>query len=248
MPAACCMAAGHTEGSTENTAAAGMVADMAVEDIGEGMAEMDTAVADTAAADTAGMAEGMAEAGTAVGMAFEDRGSMAEADTGGSAGMAEKMENKEVSVAGTAGISVPAWEAQGELASAADMAEAVGMEGSEEGMVAEAAEIAGIAAAVGETEVSAGMVGKAGISADMAGSTAGKVDMDLVLEDLGDPTSCRRWTAGMGSSIGCPYEKIRSNRACTCTSSRGHPSADNNYLAWNRILSSFARSITWRHR
>ena len=88
--------------------------------------------------------------------------------------------------------------------------------------------------------------------ADMETGMVGyKADMDLVEEVQDDPTSCRhcKEVAGMGSSNGRPYAKLRNYRAFLLEES---PSADNNLdLAWNRILSSFAqvnRKIDWRHR
>jgi len=58
----------------------------------------------------------------------------------------------------------------------------------------------------------------------MAG-TACMAEMNLVLEERGAPTSCRRKGAGMDGNRSRPYEKVRSSRGGPW---RGYPSGDTN--------------------
>ena len=116
---------------------------------------------------------------------------------------------------------------------------------------ADRADMATAAVAVAEeveeaAGVAADRVGKASCRAHMACSRVRHSgDMDLVLGDRGDPTSCRYKVGGGNGSNGRDlYEKIRSSRVSPAN--RSYPGGNTKLdFAWNRILSSFASGTAW---
>ena len=154
---------------------------------------------------------------------------------------------------GEAGTALADRGGMGEMAAAGEMAGR-----------GDSADMADRAEKPGNSGKAGRMAGKAGRMADKAGrgkedlsvpgraervlpeGARGRGDMDLVLEDLGDPTSNRRRAAGMAAcssnSSSCLYYGIRRSNS-RAWKSRGHCSRNIHLaLAWNRILSCFAVS------